>query len=69
MVCPVLVLDIDRPAGVILLELRVGGGNEIRPAGLRIDLEPHGQLVRLSPVDSRARSRRHDPERYGRDGR
>ena len=65
-VAPVLVLDVDRRAGVILLELRVGGSDDVRPAGLCVDLEPYGELVGLLRADACARRRRDDSERDGR---
>ena len=68
-VAPVLVLDVNRPARVILLELRVGRRDDVRPAGLRVDLEPYGQLVCLCMTHTCARSRRDDSERYGSDCR
>ena len=42
---PRLVLDVDIPAGVLGLELSVGRSHDLRPAGLRVDLEPDGQCV------------------------
>ena len=43
---PVLVLDVHRRAGMVGLELLIGGSDEIRPAGLRVDLQPDGDAVR-----------------------
>jgi hypothetical protein len=54
-----------RPAWVILLELRVRRRDDVRPAGLRVDLEPYGQLVCLCMLHTCARRRRDDSERHG----
>src|SRR5207302_6399798 len=66
---PVLILDVDRPPGVVLLELLVHRSDQVRPAGLRVDLKPAGQLVGLRPVRIGARRRRDDSERNGSDCR
>ena len=69
MVGPVLILDVNRRAGVILLELRVRGRDDVRPAGLCVDLKPYGQLACLCVLHACARRRRDDSERYGSKGR
>ncbi len=47
---PRLVLDIDVPARVLGLELGVRSRHDLRPAGLRVDLEPDGQGVGGPPT-------------------
>ena len=47
MVAPVLVLDVDRPARILLLELLVGRRNDIRPARLCVDLKPDRERLGL----------------------
>ena len=42
---PRLILDVDVPARVLVLELRVGRGDDVRPAGLRVDHQPDGERV------------------------
>ena len=63
-IAPALVLDVHGPARMIGLELLVGGGHEIRPAGLCVDLQPHREGVGLGlALDARARGRRSEHER------
>ena len=71
MVAPVLVLDVRPSCRDGRLELLVRGGDEVRPAGLRVDLQPHGDAAGGRPSwsrptsrpRSRPRGRRRDRER------
>ena len=66
MVGPVLVLHGDVPAGMRRLELRGCAGDRFGPPGLRVDLEPHGEVVGgalLRRVDARACRRGRHRER------
>ena len=60
---PCLVLDVDVPAGVLGLELRIRGGHDLWPSGLRVYLKPNRQRVGGLATRGSGGSHRRDGER------